>query len=272
MNALPTHADPDPRFAGIERLYGAGAQAILASSHVCVIGLGGVGSWAAEALARSGIGALTLVDGDEVCVSNVNRQSHALDGQFGRAKVDVIAERVRAIDPACRVTATQRFVTPEGVPTLFDAPFDYVFDACDALQVKIDVAAFCRRRKTPIIVCGSAGGRVDPTRIVVRDLAKTEQDVLLAKVRRGLRDEYGWTRNPDRYFGVLAVYSMEPARYVQADGRMACVKPQDAEAAFRIECGGGLGSAMHVTAAFGLVAVGRIIERILERRRGLRPR
>jgi tRNA threonylcarbamoyladenosine dehydratase len=271
MSAQPAPV-PDARFAAIDRLYGPGALAILAGMHVAVVGLGGVGSWAAEALARSGIGGLTLIDGDEVCVSNVNRQSHALDGAFGRGKVEVIAERVRAIDPHCRVRALQRFVTPDSVPAFFDEPYDYVFDACDALQVKIDMTAFCRRRKTPIIVCGSAGGRVDPTRIVVRDLAKTEQDVLLAKVRRGLRDEYGWTRNPDRYFGVLAVYSMEPARFVQADGRMGCVKPQDAEQAFRIECGGGLGSAMHVTAAFGLVAVGRIIERLLERARGLRPR
>lgn len=260
------------RFASLDRVYGAGALAVFTRMHVAVVGLGGVGSWAVEALARSGIGALTLIDGDEVCVSNTNRQLHALDGHYGQSKAEVLAARVRAINPACRVTVIARFLTPSTIAEVFDAEFDYVFDACDAFRVKVDLTAYCRRRKTPILVCGSAGGRLDPTKIQIRDLAKTEHDVLLAMVRRKLRDDYAWTRNPKRYFGVLAVYSLENVRYPQADGTVACERPEENEASLRIECGGGLGSIMHVTATFGLIAVGKMLERMIERARGLRPR
>ncbi len=263
---------PQPRFDSLDRLYGAGGVAVFARLHVAVVGLGGVGSWAVEALARSGIGALTLIDGDEVCVSNTNRQLHALDGSYGQFKAEVLAARVRAINPECKVTVIARFLTPSTIAEIFAPEFDYVFDACDAFRVKVELTAFLRRRKTPILVCGSAGGRLDPTKILIRDLAKTEHDVLLAMVRRKLRDEYAWTRNPKRYFGVLAVYSLENVRYPQADGSVACARPEENEAALRIECGGGLGSAMHVTATFALVAVGKILERLLERARGLRPR
>ena len=198
----------DPRFAGIERLYGAGSVARLSRVHVCVVGIGGVGSWAAEALARSGIGALTLIDADDVCVSNVNRQSHALEGEFGRPKVDVVAERARAINPQIQVHALTEFVTVNNLPTLLDRGYDAVIDACDALRIKVEMIAFCKRRKIPIVVSGSAGGRVDPTLITARDLSKTEHDILLGLVRRKLRDERGWTRNPKRYFGVQAVFSV----------------------------------------------------------------
>jgi len=263
---VPTEVDP--RFAGIERLYGAGSVARLARAHVCVVGLGGVGSWAAEALARSGIGELTLIDADEVCVSNVNRQSHALEGQFGRPKVAVLAARLRAIDPKLRVHALVEFVTLKNLPQLLgrdeSPPYDAVIDACDALRVKVAMIAFCRRRKIPVVVSGSAGGRRDPTLITARDLSKTEHDVLLGLVRKKLREDYGWTRNPKRYFGVQAVFSRENVNYPQPDGSVCKTRPPgDAEGALKLDCGGGLGAAMQVTASFGMVAAARTIEKLL---------
>ena len=249
----------DPRFSGIERLYGAGSTARLARVHVCVVGIGGVGSWAAEALARSGVGELTLIDADEVCVSNVNRQSHALDGEFGKAKVAVVAARLHAINPQLRVNALAEFVRLKNLPELLGRSYDAVIDACDALRVKVEMIAFCRRRKVPIVVSGSAGGRRDPTLITTRDLSKTEHDVLLGLVRKKLRDDYGWTRNPKRYFGVQAVFSRENVNYPQPDGSVCKTRPAGGEAV-KLDCGGGLGAAMHVTASFGMAAAARVLE------------
>lgn len=254
----------DQRFAGIDRLYGAGSVARLARAHVCVVGIGGVGSWAVEALARSGIGELTLIDADDVCVSNVNRQSHALEGEFGRPKVDVVAQRARAINPKICVHALAEFVTLGNLPGLLDRGYAAVIDACDALRIKVDMIAFCKRRKIFIVVSGSAGGRSDPTLITARDLSKTEHDILLGLVRRKLRDERGWTRNPKRYFGVQAVYSRENVNYPQPDGSVRKARAADAEGGLNLDCGGGLGAATHVTATFGFVAVARVIERLLK--------
>lgn len=254
----------DSRFSGIDRLYGTGSAARLARAHVAVVGLGGVGSWAAEALARSGIGALTLIDADEVCVSNVNRQSHALEGEYGRAKVDVVAARLRAINPQLRVQALAQFVTMKNVAELLGTGNDAVVDACDALRVKVEMIAFCRRRKIPIVVSGSAGGRRDPTLITARDLSKTEHDILLGLVRKKLRDDFGWTRNPKRYFGVQAVFSRENVNYPQPDGSVCKTRSGLDGGALKLDCAGGLGAAMHVTATFGMVAAARVIERLLQ--------
>lgn len=260
------------RFGGIDRLYGTGTLDVLARAHVAVVGVGGVGSWAAEALARSGIGRLTLIDADDICLSNTNRQVMALDGQYGRAKVEVLAERLRAINPTLQVTAVARFVTPSTVGELLGGGYDYVLDACDAFRVKVESIYWCRRNRVPILTIGAAGGRTDPRRIAVRDLAKTEKDFLLAMVRRKLRDEFGWTRNPKRYFGVAAVYSTEQPHWPQADGSVSCAKPDGMEEAARLDCGGGLGAAMHVTAGFAMVAVSELIPRLVGMARGERPR
>jgi len=254
------------RFHGIDRLYGVGTIAHLATVHVAVVGVGGVGSWAAEALARSGVGTLTLVDADEVCVSNANRQLHALDGQFGRAKVDVLAERAKAINPLLRVKPVVSFLTPSNLADLLDAGYDLVLDACDSFRVKVEMIAWCRRRKLPIIVVGSAGGRVDPTQVRVRDLSRTEHDALLSLIRKKLRQDFGFPRNRDRYFGIPSVYSLENVRYPQADGSVCGSRPAtDSKAGFRLDCGAGLGAAMHVTATFGMAAAGKAIEKLLER-------
>ncbi|MGH8111411.1 MAG: tRNA threonylcarbamoyladenosine dehydratase [Rhodanobacteraceae bacterium] len=254
----------DPRFAGIERLYGAGSVARLAAARAAVIGVGGVGSWAAEALARSGVGGLTLIDADEVCVSNANRQLHTLTNTLGKPKVCVMAERLRGINPMLDVDPVERFVTPATLVELLDRGFDLVLDACDAFRVKVELAAWCRRRKLPLIICGSAGGRTDPTLIRVRDLSRTEHDALLGLVRRKLRQEFRFPSNPDRYFGVPAVYSLENVRYPQGDGSVCGARPAGADT-LKLDCGGGLGAATHVTAAFGMVAVGRALQMLLQR-------
>lgn len=250
----------EQRFQGIDRLYGAGAVARLRACHVCVVGVGGVGSWAVEALARSGVGYLTLIDADEVCVSNTNRQLHALDGQYGRPKVQVMAERARAIHPDIDVRTVERFLTPASLD-LLDGGFDMVLDACDAFRVKVEMAAWCRRRKLPLVLVGSAGGRTDPTRIRVRDLSRTEHDAMLSLVRKKLRQEYGFPRNPKRFFSIPAVYSLENVQYPQADGSVCGNRPQ-MDGSMGLDCGGGLGAATHVTASFAFAAVGKVLEKL----------
>ena len=259
--ARPMKIDPE-RFRGIDRLYGAGSVARLAGAHVCVVGIGGVGSWAVEALARSGVGTLTLIDADDICLSNVNRQSHALDGNFGRNKVDVIAERVRAISPGVEVHALGVFLTPSTLEDLLDRGYDLVLDCCDAFRVKVEMIVWCRRRKLPLIVCGSAGGRTDPTLIQIRDLSRTEQDAMLALVRKKLRDEFRFPRDRKRYFSVPAVYSLENVRYPQADGSVCGTRPEAADS-MKLDCGAGLGAAMHVTATFAMAAVAKALTKLL---------
>jgi len=253
------------RFQGIDRLYGRGSAWRLAGKHVCVVGVGGVGSWAVEALARSGVGALTLIDADEVCLGNTNRQLPALDGQYGQAKVRLMADRVRAINPHARVHALERFLTPSTLDELLERGYDLVLDACDAFRVKLETAAWCRRRRLPLVVVGSAGGRVDPTRVRVRDLSRTEHDAMLSLIRKKLRQDFAFPRNPDRYFGIPAVYSLENVRYPQSDGSVCGTRPQGEEG-FRLDCGGGLGAATHITGAFAFAAVGRVLQRLLEDR------
>ncbi len=252
----------DERFSGIDRLYGAGSVARLAQARVCVVGIGGVGSWVVEALARSGIGQLTLIDADDVCVSNTNRQLPALEGEYGRPKVGVMAERARRIRPGIRLDAVEEFLTPASIERLLGRGHDLVLDCCDAFRVKVETVAWCRRRKLPLVTCGSAGGRTDPTLVTVRDLAKTEHDALLALMRRKLREEFHFPRGTKRAFGVQAVYSRENVRYPQADGSVCGTRP-DGGGALKLDCGGGLGAATHVTGAFAFAAVSRAIPRLL---------
>ena len=255
------------RFGGIDRLYGSGALARLRVSHVVVVGIGGVGSWAVEALARSGIGKLTLIDADDLCVSNTNRQLPALDGQYGRAKIEVMAERCRAINPHMALDLHPQFLTPSNLDALLGAPVDLVLDACDSFRSKVEMIAYCRRRKQPIITVGSAGGRSDVTQIRVRDLSRTEHDAMLSLIRKKLRGEFNFPKNHDRYFGVPAVYSLENVRYPQADGSVCGVRPQlGKDEALKLDCGAGLGAATHVTGAFAFAAVGKVMELLLKQK------
>ncbi len=253
------------RFGGVERLYGQGAVARFAACHVAVIGIGGVGAWAVEALARSGIGKLTLVDADDLCISNTNRQLPALEGHYGRAKVEAMGERCRAINPAIALDLQARFLTPTNLDDVLGGGFDLVLDACDSFRSKVEAIAYCRRRKQPIITVGSAGGRSDVTQIRVRDLSRTEHDAMLSLIRRKLRGEFNFPKNHDRYFGVPAIYSLENVRYPQADGSVCGIRPKlDKDAALKLDCGAGLGAATHVTGAFAFAAVGKALELLLK--------
>jgi tRNA A37 threonylcarbamoyladenosine dehydratase len=254
--------DFETRFAGIARLYGREGLARLRTAHVCVVGIGGVGTWTAEALARSGIGAITLVDLDEVCVSNINRQLHALTDTVGRAKVDVMAERIHAINPDCRVTVEQRFFNEQTAEELLATKYDFVVDAIDSVSNKILLLAHCRRKNLPAIACGGAGGRRDGTAVRLADLAKVTHDRLLAEVRKKLRKQFDLpTDTPS--LGVMCVYSAEPPVFQQPDGSV-CENRTQAEDGTRLNCDGGLGSATFVTGAFGFAAAGWVVKKIAE--------
>ena len=246
------------RFAGVARLYGAEGLARLQAAHVCVVGIGGVGSWAVEALARTAVGTLTLIDLDMVAESNVNRQIHALGDEFGKAKVRAMAERIAAINPACRVNEVEDFVTEENLDALLDAGYDYIIDAIDQTRIKAAMIARCVARGIPIVTAGGAGGQIDPTRITVADLSRTVQDPLLAKVRALLRKTHGFTRDPRRKFGVEAVYSDEPLR-APGEGSACDARP----AGSGLNCAG-YGSSVCVTAPFGLFAAGVVLRRLTQ--------
>lgn len=253
------------RFGGVDRLYGRGSVARLARCRVAVVGAGGVGSWAIEALARSGIGHLTMIDADDLCLSNANRQLPALEGQYGRNKAEALAERCRAINPSIGVDAVQAFVTPSTLEPLLGDGFDLVLDACDSFRAKVEMIAWCRRRKQPIIAVGSAGGRTDVTLVRVRDLSRTEHDAMLALIRKKLRGDFNFPKSPQRYFGVPAVYSLENVRYPQADGSVSGLRPKvGPDASLKLDCGAGLGAATHITGTFAFAAVGKAIEMLLK--------
>ncbi len=272
-------SDFEFRFGGVARLYGREGLRRLRSAHVLVVGLGGVGSWVAEALARTGIGALTLVDLDEVCVSNVNRQLPALDGQIGRAKVDVMAERARAIGPECRVTAHTEFFMAESADRLLgldggpaEARPDAVVDAIDNMTNKVLLIARCHAAGIPLVVCGGAGGRRDPTAVRVEDLARVTHDRLLGEVRKRLRRDHGFPRG-ERRFGVECICSAETPVFPQSDGTVCAVRPVlEAGESLRLNCDAGFGSAVFVTGAFGFAAAARIAARIVDPTRALQPR
>ena len=255
------------RFGGIERLYGRGSLARLQACHVAVIGIGGVGSWLVEALARSGIGKMSLYDADEVCVSNSNRQLPALDGNFGSNKAELMRARCLAINPDMQVDAVPSFITPANMADQLSPGFDLIVDACDSFRVKVELIVWCRRRKQKLVVVGAAGGRTDPTQVRVRDLARTEHDALLALIRRKLRTEFNFPKSKHRYFSVPAVYSLENVQYPQADGSVCGIRPAtDPEAGFKLDCGDGLGAATHVTGTFAFAAAAKSLEILLGRK------
>ena len=242
------------RYGGVARLYGDAALARLRGARVAVAGIGGVGSWAAEALARSGVGALRLIDLDHVAESNINRQIHALEATLGQAKVVAMAERIAQIDARIEVRCVDDFVSEANVATLLDGPLDFVIDAIDNVRAKAALVAWCRRAGIGLVTVGAAGGQTDPTRIAVADLAHTTQDPLLARLRARLRRDYGFPRAAGKRFRVDAVYSSEPLRYPDA----ACLPEAGPQG---LNCAG-FGSSVAVTASFGLAAAGRAIDRL----------
>jgi tRNA A37 threonylcarbamoyladenosine dehydratase len=238
------------RFGGIDRLYGPGSIARLAAAHACVIGIGGVGSWAAEALARSGVGRLTLIDLDHVAESNVNRQVHAIETTLGQAKVLAMGERIGAINPDCMVVCIEEFITPENVATLLPS-CDVVLDCIDDVKPKAALIAHCQRAKRLVITTGGAGGRTDPTRVRIDDLSRTTQDALASKLRAKLRKDYGFTRDAKKKFGVPCVFSDQQIQRPMGNGGGAC--DLDEAGLHGLNCAG-YGSSVAVTAGFGFAA------------------
>jgi tRNA A37 threonylcarbamoyladenosine dehydratase len=247
------------RFGGIERLYGAGALTRAAAAHVVVVGIGGVGSWAAEALVRSGVGQLTLIDLDHVAESNINRQVQALDATLGAAKTAAMAARIAQINPACAVNAVEEFID-EHNPASLVPPCNAVLDAIDHVRAKAALIAWCRRAGIRVVTTGAAGGRRDPTRIEVIDLSRTTQDALASKVRAQLRRSYGFPRDPKKKFGVDCVFS--PEQSSRPAGADSCAVDGEFEAGAGLNCAG-YGSSVTVTASFGFAAAARVLAGIL---------
>ncbi len=252
----------EARFGGVARLLGREALARLRAAHICVVGVGGVGSWAAEALARGGVGAITLIDLDEVCVSNVNRQLHALDGQIGRPKVNVLAERIRLINPICRLEAVQEFFVASNAERLLVPDYSAVVDAIDSVTHKARLLAAGAARGLPLVTTGGAGGKRDGTRLRLGDLGESGGDDLLRQVRKTLRKEHGFPGGEGHRYGIRAVWSTETPVYPWADG--SCAAAPEPGSATRLDCAGGLGAAMWVTAAFGLAAAQEAVRLVIE--------
>lgn len=252
----------DRRFAGIARLYGVEGLARLRAAHVAVVGIGGVGSWAAEAMARSGVGEISLFDMDDVCVSNSNRQLHALDSTVGRPKVEVMAERIRAINPDCIVHAVSDFVTRDTMAECITPDMDFVIDCIDSVNAKAALISWCKRRKIQMVTTGGAGGQIDPTLIQIADLNRTFNDPLASKVRSTLRRDYGFSRTPNRHYSVPCVFSTEQLRYPKPDGSI-CLEKKFVGEGVKLDCAGGFGAVMMVTATFGMVAATRAVDKLV---------
>lgn len=251
---MPHTLDPDHtrRFGGLDRLYGEGARAALHRRRVAVVGVGGVGSWAVEALARSGVGNLTLIDFDNVAVSNINRQIQALDSTLGLAKVHALHARIRDIGPACKVTVIEEFLTQENMGQLIPpGAFDAVIDACDEAKVKAALIAHARFNKIKLVVCGAAGGKRDPLKLRRDDLARATHDALLARIRNLLKKSLNIQPRKNGKFGVTCVYLEEPSQ------RGAACTTDD------LNCSG-YGSAVTVTASMGFTAAAWCVEKLLE--------
>ncbi|MEW5768995.1 MAG: tRNA threonylcarbamoyladenosine dehydratase [Pseudomonadota bacterium] len=262
--ATDLQADDFPRrFGGVGRLYGAAALERFRAAHVCVIGIGGVGSWTVEALARTAIGRLTLIDPDHIAESNVNRQIHALSGELGKAKVQAMAERIAAINAECRVRGIEDFLSADNLPDLIPGAVDHVVDAIDSARVKAALIAHCKRQRLPLVCAGAAGGQTDPAKIRSDDLALTQQDPLLAKTRSLLRRHYGYPRGEGRKFGVTCVYSTEQLRYPEAQGGACYERPPDG-GVHGLNCAG-FGSSVVITAGFGLMMAGVVLNRLAAR-------
>jgi tRNA threonylcarbamoyladenosine dehydratase len=255
--------DYEARFGGLARLYGREALERLRTAHACVVGVGGVGSWTAEALARGGVGAITLIDLDEVCVSNVNRQLHALDGQIGRPKALVLAERIRLINPGCRVEAVQEFFVASNAERLLSPalPYNVVVDAIDSVAHKARLLAACLARGVPVVTTGGAGGKRDGTRLRIGDLGESGGDDLLRQVRKTLRRDHGFAGGEGNRYGIRVVWSTEQAVYPWADG--TCSAAPEPGSSARLDCSAGLGAATWVTAAFGLAAAQEAVALVL---------
>ena len=261
--------DYQQRFGGISRLYGVQGSKNLLKAHVLIVGLGGVGSWVAESLARSGVGAITMVDLDDICITNTNRQLPAMTGLYGKMKIHAMKDRILAINPQCQVHTIEDFFTEKTVTAILDYQFDYVIDAIDSLQNKALLVASCIDKNLPVLITGGCAGKIDPTLIRVSDLGLSENDSLLFRLRKKLRREFGFpsaaktTSQKKQRFGITCVYSSEEPVYPTIDGGI-CTIP-DEETNLKLDCETGMGSISHITAVFGFMAAGHVINLIAKK-------
>lgn len=242
-------ADDARRFGGLQRLYGVEPAARIRRAHVVVVGIGGVGSWCAEALARSGVGRLTLIDMDHIAESNVNRQIHALTSTLGQAKIEAMRERIAQIQPDCQVDLVDDFVSPDNWPALLPALPDALIDACDQVKAKLAMAVWAMKEKIPFVTVGAAGGKRLAHRVDIDDLAQVTHDPLLAQLRYRLRKHHGAPKQGKR-IGVRCVFSREAVAgpdascAIEGDGSLNCH---------------GYGSLVGVTATFGMCAATEVL-------------
>lgn len=247
----------EQRFGGIGRLYSPESLERFRKAHFCVVGIGGVGSWVVEALARTGIGKITMIDLDDICVTNINRQLPAMTGNIGKLKTEVMRDRILAINPECSVQIIDDFLTPENLSEYLTKEMDFVIDAIDQVRTKAAMINFCKRKKIGIITVGGAGGQTDPTKIQIADLSKTSQDPLAARVRTQLRKVYGFPSHDKGKMGVECVFSTQPLIFP----KMTSCETVSAS----MNCSNGFGAATMVTATFGFFAVARALEKFLQK-------
>ncbi len=252
------------RFGGIARLYGQEALLALHKAHFVVIGLGGVGTWVAEALARSGVGELTLIELDDVCVTNTNRQIHALSSTIGRSKNQVLTARLNEINPDIVIHSIEDFLDRDNMKNLIGTQHHVVIDAMDSAHIKAALVAYCLAIKVRLVTMGSSGGKRNPQLITVDDLGRSISDPMLAKVRTQLYRHHNFARDKNRKFRVDAVYSTEQMAYPQPDGSV-CMNKQALADGVKLDCAGGFGSSVMVTGTFGFIAATKAIERYLEK-------
>jgi len=250
------------RFGGVERLYGVDAYSAIRNAHICVVGIGGVGSWVAEALARSGVGKITLIDMDDVAETNLNRQLVALGSTINEPKVEVMARRIADINPQCQCHVIEEFVGQSNLEACLDRDYDYVIDACDSIKAKAMMIAWCKRRRLPIITIGGAGGQRDPSQVKIVDLAMTKTDPLAAKLRSTLRSQYGFSKNLKSRFRIECVCSTEQLSYPQPDGSVDWAKSANVAGA-KMDCSRGFGAVSFVTGSFAFIAVARVLDKII---------
>lgn len=260
------YSDYNMRFGGVARIYGVIGLEKLLQAHVLVIGLGGVGTWAAEALARTGVGSITLVDLDDICITNTNRQLHAHDSMFGMMKVKAMANRISAINPQCKVTIVEDFFTAQNAHEILHYQFDYVIDAIDGIQNKCILASACKEKNIPLIVIGGAAGKRNPSLIRVDDLGLACNDSLLFSLRKRLRQEFnfpsgaGFTRSKKQIFNIACVFSDENPVFPMSDGTVCSIA--DSEKNLKLDCETGMGSLVHITGVFGFIAAGFVVDHI----------
>jgi len=255
----------EEKFGSLSRVYGDEMAAMIAQLHICVVGVGGVGSWTVEALARTGVGKITLVDGDTISRGNTNRQIHTLESTIGQSKVAVMKQRILDINPECQVQTIEQFIDGDNLRDILERGYDGVIDAIDGYKSKALIIYCCKRNKIPVITTGGAGGLLDPTQIQTADLSSTWNDPLAAKVRSWLRYKHRFTSNKHYSFGVPCIFSTEQQRYPDKDGKVGFSKP--GTAGLSLDCAFGYGSSVAVTASFGFSAAAKAIDYIVNKRR-----